>query len=66
MLFFSPENGTAPQCFSCVNDDFVLENTETLDVLLFTSDGAVVLNPALTTIFILDNDSRLYYFICLS
>ena len=57
-LEFQPESTTACVAIS-ITEDLRLENNEMFSVELNTTDQAVVLNPRMALVSIIDNDSKL-------
>ena len=57
-LEFQPESTTACVAIS-ISEDLRLENNEMFSVELNTTDQAVVLNPRMALVSIIDNDSKL-------
>ena len=60
-LTFRPAIATEPRCgdIQITNED-VLEDDESFDVILFSSDNAVVINPSTATVTIRNDDSKFH------
>ena len=60
-LTFRPATATESHCgdIQITNED-VLENDESFDVILGSSDSAVIINPSTTTVTIRNDDSKFH------
>ena len=58
-LTFRPATATEPRCGNIqIANEEILENSESFNVILGSSDNSVVVNPDTATITILNDDSK--------
>ena len=65
VVSFQPSSASEPQCSEIpIEDDNILESTESFQVILDSSDRAAEINSSTATINILDNDRKIKIFLC--